>query len=272
MAIQTNDLIEYFATSTIEYRNAFQATQRANKLDINRKTAFQMCGFIIPLQGTARFSLNGVPYQMDAHTILHAGKNMDIKIKTYDEDWTYAVLHYETIQLEEKFKHFETEHFAIELDNMQPILNKVEQLLLKNLSPDHFSQFELKVTFMNILQEIVNSARNSEYDFTLQQVSKVINYMHAHYEENIFISELAEIFHIDSRRIASLFERITGMTPVHYLMKYRVSKAKDLLKLTDLSISEIAEAVGYQDHFYFSRVFKKTTAQSPSAYRKENAR
>ena len=55
-------------------------------------------------------------------------------------------------------------------------------------------------------------------------------------------------------------------------MKYRVSKAKDLLKLTDLSISEIAEAVGYQDHFYFSRVFKKTTAQSPSAYRKENAR
>lgn len=272
MSIQTNELIEYFATSTIEFRNAFQSTLPAGKLDANRKTAFEVCGLIIPLKGSARFSLNGVPYHMNPHTIVHAGKDMTIKIKTYDQDWTYAVLHYEVIQPAEKFAHFTEKHFSIEIDQMQPILKIVDTLLHKNMNPDHFSQFELKALFMNLLQEILNGARNSEYNFTLQQVTKIIDYFHTHYEEGIFISEVADMFQIDRRRIAYLFEKITGMTPVQYLMHYRVSRAKELLAVTDLTVAQISEAVGYQDNFYFSRVFKKVMHISPSQYRKQNQR
>lgn len=272
MSIQTNELIEYFATSTIEFRNAFQATLPAGKLDANRKTAFEACGLIITLQGSARFSLNGVPYHMNEHTIVHAGKDMTINIKTYEQDWSYVVLHYEVIEAAEKFLTFDHQHFSIEIDNMQKILRILDQLLQKNMNPDHFSQFELKVLFLNLLQEVLNGARNSEYNFTLQQVTKILDYFHTHYEEDIFIGEVADMFQIDRRRIAYLFEKITGMTPVQYLMHYRISRAKELLTVSDLTIAKVSEAVGYQDNFYFSRVFKKLMHMSPSQYRKQNQR
>ncbi|MEG0381419.1 MAG: helix-turn-helix transcriptional regulator, partial [Kurthia sp.] len=60
-----------------------------------------------------------------------------------------------------------------------------------------------------------------------------------------------------------------GLSPNTYITEYRVSKSKSLLERAELSIAEIAETVGYEDCFYYSRVFKKQTGMSPSAYRKE---
>ncbi|WP_052343603.1 helix-turn-helix domain-containing protein [Bacillus massiliigorillae] len=268
MAIKINELIEYFATSTIEFKNAFKSTLPVGKIDTNRKTAFQLCGLIIPLRGTARFSLNGVPYHIDVNTIVHAGEGMDIKIKTYEEDWTYVVVHYQVIQAKDELKSFVNQHFSIEIDNMHEVQEILNQLLTKNMNPDYFSQFELKVIFMNLLQSILNGARNSQYNLTLQQVTQILDYFHTHYEEEIVISEVADMFDIDRRRIAYLFEKITGLTPIRYLTRYRISKAKELLTASELSIAEISEAIGYQDSFYFSRVFKDLTQMSPSQFRK----
>ncbi|MFS0782059.1 helix-turn-helix transcriptional regulator [Bacillus sp. 1P06AnD] len=272
LAIKTNELIEYFATSTIEFKNAFKSTLPLGKIDTNRKTAFQLCGLIIPLKGAARFSLNGVPYHIDGNTIVHAGEGMDIKIKTYEEDWTYAVVHYQVTHANDECKTFSNRHFSIEIDNMHEVQAILNQLLSKNMNPDHFSQFELKVIFMNLLRSILNGSRNSQYNITLQQVTQILDYFHTHYEEEIAISEVADMFHIDRRRIAYLFEKITGLTPIKYLTKYRISKAKELLAVSELSISDISEAIGYQDSFYFSRVFKELTNMSPSQYRKEQQR
>ncbi|MEK4145932.1 AraC family transcriptional regulator [Robertmurraya sp. FSL W8-0741] len=272
LAIKTNELIEYFATSSIQFRNAFKSTLPAGKIDTNRKTDSQTCGLIIPLEGEARFSLNGVPYYIDKNTIVHAGAGMDIEIKTFEEDWTYVVIHYHLIDAEDKFSTFANKHFSIEIDHMEEILEIVQLLLNKNMNPDYFSQFELKVLFMNLLQSILNGARNSQYNFTLQQVTKILDYFHTHYEEEISIREVADMFEIDRRRIAYLFEKITGLTPIQYLTKYRISKAKELLTVSELTVSEISEAVGYQDNFYFSRVFKSLTGTSPSQYRKDHQR
>ncbi|RKJ70981.1 AraC family transcriptional regulator [Butyricicoccus sp. 1XD8-22] len=272
MAIKTNELIEYFATSSIQFRNAFKSTLPAGKVDTNRKTDSQTCGIIIPIKGEARFSLNGVPYFIDANTIVHAGAGMDLEIKTFEEDFTYVVIHYHLIHAEGEFTSFINKHFSIEIDNMDKILEIIQQLLNKNMNPDYFSQFELKVLFMNLLQAIVNGARNSQYNFTLQQVTKISDYFHTHYEEDVSISEVADMFDIDRRRISYLFEKITGLTPIQYLTRYRISKAKELLTISELTVSEISEAVGYQDSFYFSRVFKNLTNLSPSQYRKAKQR
>lgn len=268
MAIKTNELIEYFATSSIQFRNAFKSTLPAGKIDTNRKTDFQTCGLIIPLNGEARFSLNGVPYHIDANTIVHAGAGMDIEIKTFDADWTYVVIHYQVIQTDDAFKSFINKHFSIEIDNMDEIMGIIQKLLSKNMNPDYFSQFELKVIFMNLLQSILNGARNSQYNYTLQQVTEILDYFHNHYDEEVLISEVADMFEIDRRRIAYLFEKITGLTPIQYLTRYRISRAKELLTVSELTVSEVSEAVGYQDSFYFSRVFKNLTNMSPSQYRK----
>ena len=82
------------------------------------------------------------------------------------------------------------------------------------------------------------------------------------------VSKIAEEFGVERRRFAYLFEQHTGMNPSNYLTEYRIRRSKELLKYDDSPVAEIAECVGYVDCFYFSRVFKKCTGMSPTAYRR----
>ena len=57
------------------------------------------------------------------------------------------------------------------------------------------------------------------------------------------------------------------MSPLNYLTEYRIRLSKELLRREDYSIAKVAELVGFEDNLYFSRIFKKRTGYSPSAYR-----
>ena len=65
-----------------------------------------------------------------------------------------------------------------------------------------------------------------------------------------------------------LFRRYMGTTPYNYLVNFRITQAKELLVLTDHSVSEIAQEVGFGDASNFSTRFAKATGQSPLQYRK----
>ena len=69
-----------------------------------------------------------------------------------------------------------------------------------------------------------------------------------------------------------IFEELYQEPPHHYLMQCRLQKAEYLLITSELKISEIASSCGFQDEFYFSRLFKKYIGISPLNYRKEHVR
>jgi len=69
------------------------------------------------------------------------------------------------------------------------------------------------------------------------------------------------------RTLNRRFKNALGKTPLDYLQEIRINTAKDLLKTSNLSISEIADKVGYQDTGYFTTLFKKKLATTPNAYR-----
>ena len=71
-------------------------------------------------------------------------------------------------------------------------------------------------------------------------------------------------------RIEHIFKETTGMSIKQYHIKLRMNKARYLLKRTDLSISKIAETIGYTDSLYFSKLFKKHVGCSPKKYREMN--
>jgi transcriptional regulator GlxA family with amidase domain len=68
----------------------------------------------------------------------------------------------------------------------------------------------------------------------------------------------------------ALFKRQVGTTPIDYLIHLRMERARDLLTTTDLSVKEIAAALGYDDPFYFSRVFKSVNGVAPTDFRQKN--
>lgn len=93
-------------------------------------------------------------------------------------------------------------------------------------------------------------------------------YLHERYAESISRWDLAQYVSISEDYLTYCFRQELGTTPMQYLQRYRVNQAKLLLKNSPKSITEIAQAVGFTDSGYFSRVFHRQTGMSPEAFRR----
>ena len=93
-----------------------------------------------------------------------------------------------------------------------------------------------------------------------------------HYTESLAISELAARCRLSETHFRRLFARLFGCSPTDYRISKRVLKAKDLLLSGEYTVSQAAEAVGFEDANYFSRVFKQHTGTTPSAVRSGGGR
>ena len=98
-------------------------------------------------------------------------------------------------------------------------------------------------------------------------VKELMCELQEHYNEKITLGELAARYYVNESYLSNLFTRTAGMSLMNYLMKVRVEKAKTLLMMSRLSITNIAEKVGYENMKYFTRVFKKITGETPKDYR-----
>ena len=93
-------------------------------------------------------------------------------------------------------------------------------------------------------------------------------YIENNLHEDISIEQLCRELHIGRTKLYEIFRNELKMGISKYILHRRMHRAKQLLKTTDLSISEIAHNVGFSDYNYFSRVYKKTYGKSPKHYRK----
>lgn len=107
--------------------------------------------------------------------------------------------------------------------------------------------------------------RNTSSDFRYDEILK---YLEQHYQEDLSLSSVAERFSLSPGYFSTIFKKKAGHNFVHYLTGLRIREAKRLLLETQMTISEVALAVGYSSASFFIRSFKKTEGISPSEYRK----
>ena len=99
-------------------------------------------------------------------------------------------------------------------------------------------------------------------------VKKITEYMEEHYREKISLDQIAANMYLSSYYISKLFKSETGDTPINYLISLRMEKAKELLDtVPDCTIQNVAAAVGYEDAYHFSKLFKKYYGISPLYYK-----
>ncbi len=92
--------------------------------------------------------------------------------------------------------------------------------------------------------------------------------MEKHLAQRMSVEQLADLAGLGLRTFTRRFKKATGDTPLVYLQRLRISKARTLLETTDHTVSEITWATGYEDVSSFRRLFARTTGLSPAAYRK----
>lgn len=98
-------------------------------------------------------------------------------------------------------------------------------------------------------------------------MTEIQNYLRAHLQEKVSLSDLSEQFHLSQNAICSYFNRYLKTTFVSYLTSLRMKEAEFLLLRTNLNIKEIASRSGYDDYFYFCRVFQRTFHCTPTQLR-----
>lgn len=77
---------------------------------------------------------------------------------------------------------------------------------------------------------------------------------------------MADYCHLSADYFSHRFKAFTGLSPIQFLNSLRIERAKELLLAEHLSVSEVAEVVGYKDPLYFSKAFKKATGMSPKQF------
>ena len=130
-------------------------------------------------------------------------------------------------------------------------------------------QEELERVLSAIVAESGESERvTKEEPISDRLIDNVIAEIRTHYTEDISLTSLAAKYSVSMGHLSKIIKEHLQVNFSDYIASLRIQRAKELLSDDSLSIQEIAEIVGYDDYFYFTKVFKKVEGISPSKYRK----
>jgi len=101
-----------------------------------------------------------------------------------------------------------------------------------------------------------------------RSLADVKHYLDENFHKKITLDDLAERFYINKFYLARLFREQYGSSVINYLLYLRISRAKELLRFTEMTVEEIGARCGMPDANYFSRAFRKIEGMSPSEFRK----
>jgi AraC-like DNA-binding protein len=103
-------------------------------------------------------------------------------------------------------------------------------------------------------------------------ITEIQNYIALHFREHVVLDEVARKHFVSKYYLSRKFKEITGYGFKHYLIRYRITEAQHLLQYTNKPVTEISDAVGYENPGQFIRIFHETQGISPLEYRKNSRR
>lgn len=161
---------------------------------------------------------------------------------------------------------------------------KLENLIGEAQGRELYSGDAVNLSFTVLLISLIRSCHGDRPDLreeaerteTLQvrlkgvDVSQLLQFINQNFNRIISLEDLSNFAHVNKTTLIFIFRQFYSTTPIKYINDLRMRKAKDLLRNSDISISEISELVGFQSIHYFSRSFKEREGCSPLVYRREH--
>lgn len=112
----------------------------------------------------------------------------------------------------------------------------------------------------------------SKMDINSKQIVKAIDFIYEHLNSPICVKSIADHIGINETYLSKLFKKETGISISEYIRNYRIEAAKNMLKYSDYSYTEIAELLCFSSQSHFTKVFKDVTGYTPKVYRDRNFR
>ncbi|MGL4522579.1 MAG: AraC family transcriptional regulator [Bacilli bacterium] len=127
---------------------------------------------------------------------------------------------------------------------------------------------EMLVIILRSLPREIENTVALELSKTAKRKQNIVNhalyFLENNHTKEITLEQLAEMLYVSPTHLSKIFKEATGVSPINYLIQVRLKHARELLDNNQLSIRDVAQAVGYQDAYHFSKLFKKYYGVSPS--------
>lgn len=103
--------------------------------------------------------------------------------------------------------------------------------------------------------------------FTAEHFRRIVDHLSAHFAEDVAVEDLARLASLSPDHFSRLFRESIGETPHQFVLSFRVERAKEYLRDADRTLAQVAVLCGFSDQSHLTRVFKKKTGTTPSAFR-----
>ena len=148
---------------------------------------------------------------------------------------------------------------------LRNILREMEQ---KNTGYEDICQAYMEILLIRLMRITALTVPTEPQNiFTNRQCAAVRRYIDLHFKEPLTLDQLAEEGHMNKYYLSHAFKREYGVSPINYMISRRIEESKYLLAETDLSMSQIAQLLGFSSLSYFSQVFRRTQGGSPMEFR-----
>lgn len=227
--------------------------------------------FTVTKRGRGVIQLDNNRYDMKPGTVVHCCPGMRLKAwNTGEESFEcYRVL-YETRSPRHPSMKSCNMHYELTIGECPQIYAILDQMCEAASVSDIQSEFQLKTLFYQFLNEMRLSSKKMHFNEHRAIIEESISYIHLHIHESHTLFSLANRYGISPKYFAELFFKTAGVSPISYIIRYRVSLAEKMLLTTNASIREIGRSVGYSDPYQFSKIFKKYRGVAPSAFKSGN--
>lgn len=247
------------------------------------------CELVIVTRGSAMHVLEGNEFPVTAGDVFllqgqqkhyfHKRKNLDLinimydleKIVLPENDLRRMPGYCAMFMLEPTYRR--QHRFESRLHLKRMALARVEQLVedMENEcsadTPGKEVVLRAKLLELMVLLSRAYSNTDTTEAHALLRVGNVIGALENDYSKDWKLEELLQIAHMSRSNLMRVFRKATGQTPIEYLLRLRIQKSMELLRNTDLNITEIAMEIGFNDSNYFTRQFRRVAGESPRQFR-----
>lgn len=153
------------------------------------------------------------------------------------------------------------------LEQVEPMLRRLER---ECLTQNHTSTYMIEHQFSSLLAHLwCGRDRQEQGAQARSPILALMDYCNTHFAAPLQLDELAHKFARSERSLNRLFKGHTGLSPMHYLVQVRLCKAIELLRATNLPVTDVAYRCGFNDSNYFATCFKKKFSISPSVFHRQ---
>ena len=266
-------------SGAILYHSRYSKITKCRQRQIRRRLAFrapypQSRGTFYIVGGKGQFLIEDQLYPVNTNHLVIINPNVThTEVSLNAQPLEYIVLGIEGVELSITensngqfciLDHFES------MDITSCLRNILREMELKQPGYEDICQAFMEILIIRLMRSTgLSVPAEPQNNVGNHQCAAVRRYIDHHFKESLTLDQLAEEAHMNKFYLSHAFKQEYGVSPINYMISRRINESKYLLAETDLSLSQIAQLLGFSSLSYFSQVFRKTQGVSPMEYRQD---